>query len=143
LFGCTLFMAACQDAEAARQDRVHDMMADVMQPAAEGVWDHAGFILTAEGEESLYPTTEEGWEEVANNARNLITLAEDLKSPDYAPDQDAWADYADGVILASEEIIRAAATREEQRIFDAGGVLYNACLGCHNRYIVEAEQVIQ
>ena len=43
---------------------VHDFMYWVLEPAADGIWDSAGFIVTIEGEVDLQPTTQEGWDEV-------------------------------------------------------------------------------
>lgn len=136
-----LALTACGDPEEAREERVHMLMSSVMQPAAEGIWDHGGFVLTEAGEQSLYPTDKAGWDEVAASAQELIEIAERLKTPEYAPDQGAWLDYSNGVITASEEIVRMAGAQDEEGVFNAGGTLYNACLGCHERYIVEEDEM--
>ena len=47
---------------------VHDLMAYVLDPAAEVIWDSAGYIITEEGEFNLEPTDEEGWNKVKYGA---------------------------------------------------------------------------
>lgn len=130
-----LLLASCGDPEAARQERVHDMMGAVMQPGAESIWDRAGYIVTEEGEESLFPKTDAEWQDVADAAEEMAELGRRLQTADYAPDQDAWLDYSKGVVLASEQIEAAVAERDEGALFNAGGILYNACVGCHQTYV--------
>ena len=43
-------------------------MEQILDPAADVIWDSAGFIITAEGEPDLAPTTDQGWEHVRNSA---------------------------------------------------------------------------
>ena len=43
---------------------IHDVMAYVLDPAAEAIWDSAGYVITEEGEVNLAPTDQEGWDKV-------------------------------------------------------------------------------
>ena len=47
---------------------VMQTMESILDPAADVIWDSAGFIITAQGEADLSPTTDAGWEKVRNGA---------------------------------------------------------------------------
>ena len=52
---------------------VYHMMAHYLEPAADKIWDSAGFVITEEGEIDLQPTTDDGWFAVEHAA---IVVAE-------------------------------------------------------------------
>ena len=43
---------------------MHDVMAHLLTPASEKIWNASGFIITKEGEFSLEPINQEEWNEV-------------------------------------------------------------------------------
>ena len=45
--------------ETAEHSEIHDLMAYLLNPAAEAIWDSAGFVITEEGEFNLEPTDQE------------------------------------------------------------------------------------
>ncbi len=135
-----VLMAGCSGGgESARDERVHDLMADVLDPAADVIWGSAGYVITIEGETELWPTTEEGWLKVADAADVIIRGAATLQGSDYAPDQEHWVEIAQGMADAGARIKLAAETRDKEGLFDTGGHLYRVCLACHNRYVVEED----
>lgn len=116
---------------------VHDFMYWALEPAADVIWDSAGYIITEEGEVDLQPTTPEGWDHVRNNATIVAELGNVLMIPSYRTDTEDWVAYAAGMIQAGLKARAAAEARDADALFDAGGELYNVCRACHNRYIVE------
>ena len=50
--------------ETEEHSEIHDLMAYVLDPAAEVIWDSAGYVITEEGEFNLEPTDQEGWDKV-------------------------------------------------------------------------------
>ncbi|WP_306253176.1 hypothetical protein [Parvularcula sp. IMCC14364] len=118
---------------------VLSIMVDEMDPAADGIWQSAGWIITDEGEEELWPTTEEGWQAVAASADNLIQLSAELDAPAYAAIGKPWSLSLVRLTQAAEAARLAAETRDKQGLFDAGGDIYRACLMCHLRYAREAD----
>ncbi|MBI1394109.1 MAG: hypothetical protein GC152_15360 [Alphaproteobacteria bacterium] len=129
-------MTGC-GAETSKLDAVHRLMTEEMEPAAEGIWDAAGYVITAAGEESLYPTTDEGWRAVAGKANELAAAAEKLKDPLYAIDNGEWVAISESLVIASGVARAAADSRNEQDLFDAGGQIYGVCLSCHQAYSPE------
>ncbi|HTE39862.1 MAG TPA: hypothetical protein VK629_03480, partial [Steroidobacteraceae bacterium] len=51
---------------------IQEIMASIIDPAADGVWDAVGTIVTAKGVEERQPHTEEEWFEVRHHALTLV-----------------------------------------------------------------------
>jgi hypothetical protein len=111
-----------------------DYMNAVMQPRAEVIWDSAGYIITAEGERDLSPTTDEGWAEVAAGAVAIKDAGEELKTIDFAYDAESWPAFAEGLIVAGERARLAAEAHDSEEMFEAGAQLYRVCVACHQFY---------
>ena len=69
---------------------IHDFMYWVLEPAADGIWDSAGFILTEAGEQDPQPTTQEGWDHVRNSATLVAEAGNLLMLPGYRADDADW-----------------------------------------------------
>lgn len=110
-----------------------------LDPAVDVVWGSAGFIMTDEGEQDLQPTTQEGWDDVRNAATVVAESGNLLMMPGYAVDSD-WMEYAQGLVTAGISARDAAQAKDADALFQAGARLYNVCLACHNRYIVQAQE---
>ena len=112
----------------------------VLDPAADAIWDGAGFVITAAGEESLAPTAEEGWAAVRHGAAvvaeggNLLLMPHLLPAADEGPGIDAWVEYARGMTRIAEQALAAVDAQDAEALFEVGGHLYNVCLACHQAY---------
>ena len=135
-----IMLSSCGSGQSdeARQDAVKTFMADVYDPAADGIWLNSGWVLTVDGEESLFPTTDEGWQEVADHADNLIRLTRELQSEPLSNGEEEWNAISEGVAVFAEEAKQAALAQDEQELFDVGGDIYRACNSCHQRYSIPA-----
>lgn len=139
----SLVLGACGNEDRqieARMEHAAEFMRDELDPAVDGIWLRSGWVLTDQGEESLFPDTEEGWDEVVASAQNVIALTEELKTEEYSDNDPEWIAISDGLIVAAELARDAAQAREEQALFDAGGQMYRVCLACHQRYAMEAPE---
>lgn len=110
-----------------------DLMWNVLDPAADGIWDSAGTIITAEGSRELAPTTDEGWQEVVSAAALLAEAGNLLMIPGRSIGE-GWDGYAVDLRTASQRAMAAAQTQDSDALFDAGGEVYQACRGCHEQY---------
>ena len=117
---------------------IHDFMYWVLEPAADVIWDNAGFVITEEGEVDLQPTTKDGWDKVRNAATVVAEAGNLMMMPGYRADTADWVEYSAGITRAALQARAAAQAQDADALFDAGGALYNVCRACHNRYIVEA-----
>jgi hypothetical protein len=112
----------------------------ILDPNADVIWGSAGTIATLEGVEDLAPTTDEGWDAVRNAAATLAESGNLLKMPGHSRGAD-WNEFAGGLTRISVLLMDAAASRNDQQIFDYGGQLYNVCVACHQLYMLpQADQ---
>jgi hypothetical protein len=123
-----------------RAERVHDLMSEELEPAAEIIWDSAGWIITEDGEEELWPTTDDGWANVAEGAARIAEISGRLAASDYAGGRADWVEISEGLTAAAERARRAAEAHDKQELFDAGGHLYRVCVACHERYMIDDER---
>jgi hypothetical protein len=133
-----LIVAGCSRAEPPpyRIDMpVKEIMGHVVEPAAEMVWDAAGYEITEAGERELFPSTEDGWLAVENGATIIAESANLLMLPGRAPDDGEWMRLA-GDMAEQAMVVKAAAMgKDKTQLFDAGGALYQACVACHDKYV--------
>ena len=116
---------------------VQMLMANMLDPAADLLWDAVGTILDETGETYWEPETEEDWLQVRLGAVALAEASNLLIMEGRARDQDQWIrlsqDMADAAMLAFD----AAAAQDPDRIFDLGEVVYETCNNCHTLYWVD------
>lgn len=138
-----LVVAACAPAEeeqAAPYRPVGDMaqlMAGVVEPAAEVIWDAVGVIVDAEGEHQLAPQTEEEWLALRSAAYTVAESGNLLMMPGRALDQGAWITMSQSLVEMGERAIEAADARNLEAIFDVGAEIYYVCTNCHGTYAIE------
>ncbi len=137
LFGCEAGEDAASEMPYQPTASIHDFMVWGLEPAADVIWDNAGFIVTVDGEQDLQPTTQEGWDVVRNAATLVAESGNVLMMPGYRADEGDWVEYAAGVVRAGMRAREAAVAKDADALFDAGGALYSVCRACHNRYIIE------
>ena len=136
-----IFFAGCGDTQQNTQVpfkstlSMHEMMTWYLEPAADVIWDSAGFVITEDGEVDLRPTTEEGWLNVINAATVVAEGGNLLLINGYSPNEADWDAYSKGLTSAALKARRAAESQDADALFDAGGEIYNVCRACHNRYI--------
>lgn len=111
-----------------------ELMTMVVEPAADTLWDNAGWIESAAGYEELYPTTDEGWDFMIAQAAVVAESGNLLALPGRALDNDAWAIYSQGMVDAGLMAMDAARRRHEEDFFQAGAQLYSVCRACHQTY---------
>lgn len=124
--------------DSAPDGSVLHLMETELEPAAEIIWDSAGWILTEDGETELWPTTEEGWAEVAAGAAYIVAVGDTLATPDYSGSLEDWIAFSEAMQQAAMVAKRAAETQDKSGLFDAGGELYQTCLACHRRYMINS-----
>jgi len=106
----------------------------VLEPAADTLWDSAGWIMSDAGTEELYPTTDDGWDFVLAQSAVIVETGNVLALPGRAQDDDAWLVYSEGLTNAGIMAMEAAASRNEEDFFQAGAQLYSVCTACHQAY---------
>jgi len=112
-----------------------DLMNWVLDPAADVIWGAAGTIVTEEEEQSLAPTTDEGWDAIRNAAAVVVESGNLLMMPGRARDDGDWQKHAAQLIDTGTRVLHAAEARDTDGVFDRGGDLYVICVECHQKYL--------
>lgn len=81
------------------------------------------------------PTTDDQW---VNVERAALTLAESgnlLLIPGRAVDEGEWSRFSHMLIDTAAQAYAAAQAKDIDGVSDAGNAIYEACEGCHKKYI--------
>jgi len=115
---------------------VQELMAHMIDPAADLVWDAVGTVITADSVDHWEPQTDEEWAVVRNGAVTLVESANLLMIGDRARDQDTWMRMTQGMIDSGQRMLEAVDARDVEAVFALGADVYDACDSCHNLYWV-------
>ena len=115
---------------------VRELMESVIAHSAEVYWGSVQVTVDATGEHEKKPQTDEEWEQVWAAALTLAESGNLLMLPPRAVDNGAWMQFARSLIEAGAEASAAAQAHDVERVFAAGEQVYNACAGCHARYVL-------
>ena len=114
---------------------MHDLMAHFITPAAEKIWESTGFVITEEGEISLEPKDNEGWNEVVFGAQVIIESSYSLKRLDRSLGREDWVAFSSLLEPIGRQALQAAEAKNSEALFQIGADLYQACVACHNVYM--------
>jgi hypothetical protein len=114
------------------------LMLSVMEPSADYVWDSVKSVITNSIEE-FQPKTDEEWDLVVNHTIVLAESGNLLMMVPRAKDGGDWMKFSQALIDASTEAMQAASAKDPERLFTAGGTIYEACLACHQKYLPAAD----
>jgi len=116
---------------------VPELMAHVIEPAAQEYWGAVGWILDEEGEHELRPANDEEWLAVENAAFVVAESGNLLMMDDRAEDQDAWITMSQALVEIGRRAVEVAEAKDEQGVFDVGAEMYFVCTNCHASYAIE------
>ena len=118
---------------------IHDLMAYLLNPAAEAIWDSAGYVITEEGEFNLQPTDQEGWDKVKHGAKVISESSYLLSMPNRAVDNVQWVALSMALKGMGERALEAAENEDSEELFKVGADLYQVCVACHQVYWITEE----
>jgi len=116
---------------------MHDLMAHLLTPASEAIWESSGYVITEEGEFSLEPKNEEEWERVLYGAKVITESAYLLSIPSRSENRKEWIVFADLLEEVGEKAFEAAEKKDVEALFKIGAELYQVCVACHQVYMNE------
>jgi cytochrome c553 len=116
---------------------VRELMAAVLEPAADAYWDAVGSIDDKNGTTNIRPQTPGDWETVRRSAVVVAEAGNLLMMPTRARDDGDWMTFSRAMIDAATGAIAAAAAKNPEAVFDAGAQVYDTCTQCHAKYAVE------
>jgi len=110
-------------------------MQSVVDPNADVIWESVKTIITAQGTEEIRPRTEADWTAVRNASVALAESGNLLMMAPRAKDAGDWMRLSQELIDTSQSAIRAADSKDADRLFTVGGDIYDACSHCHQKYM--------
>jgi len=140
---------------------IQDIMRDMIDPAADFLWESVSTTETAQGIEEKLPRTDEEWAEVRKHALILaesanllliegrhvaregkqledhgtpgnLTAAESEKA--IQEDRATFVGFGQALHDVGVQFLKAAEERNPQAITDAGEVMDQVCEGCHLKF---------
>jgi hypothetical protein len=119
---------------------VLELMEGPVAHAAETYWNAVGTTVDESGTHERTPKDDEEWEAVWSSA---ITIAESgnllMMSP-RARDEPEWNTFSAAMIDAGANAAKAALAKDRDQVMEAGGRVYDTCLGCHQKYVPGTRQ---
>ena len=146
---------------------VRALMAAVIDPAADVVWESVATIVTGPNEiEERVPQNDEEWANVRRNALIIMEASDLLMTPgraiagpgeksivpgvelepseiaaNVAKDQEKWNQHARGLREATALMLTAIDARDREKMFDFGEDLDTACENCHATWWYPGQQL--
>ena len=113
---------------------VKDLMANIMDPNADVIWESVGTIMTKEGTFEKAPATDDEWNVVKASAITLVETGNLLLIPARSGGDAEWIKLAQAMTEQSKRIIKAADAHDKDATFNVGADLYDSCVNCHKRF---------
>ncbi|MGD2047414.1 MAG: hypothetical protein PVF90_00890 [Gemmatimonadota bacterium] len=140
-----LLVAACNAAPEAENAQsgfelvgdTQELMAHIIDPAADVYWAAGGVIVDAEGEHFQIPENDEEWMALSNAALTIAESGNLLMMDGRAVDQGAWVTMSKELIDVGRQALEAADARNLDAVFDMGAEIYYVCTNCHSAYALE------
>tara|TARA_B100000959_G_scaffold96159_1_gene101950 strand:- start:6160 stop:6579 length:420 start_codon:yes stop_codon:yes gene_type:complete len=114
---------------------MHDLMAHMLTPASEAIWESSGYVITEQGEFSLEPANDEEWEKVLYGAKVISESAYLLKIPSRSENKNEWIVFASLLKDVGDKAFEAAEAKDVEALFQIGAELYQVCVACHQVYM--------
>ena len=115
---------------------VKQLMAEVVEPAANVYWEAVGSVTDSRGTREIAPKTDSQWVAVRNAATVVAESGNLMMLDGRARNQDEWMTLARALIEVSEKARVAAEKHDTKGVFDVGADMYQACVNCHSIYLV-------
>jgi hypothetical protein len=110
------------------------LMAAVVDPAADAVWESVSITIDKTGEHDRSPKTDEEWNAVRNSAVTLAESGNLLMISPRAKDDDQWMKMSRALVETSFKALQAAQERDAKKLLNVGGDIDEACENCHVKY---------
>ena len=150
LAACAAALAACSPQKSASTGTgdakfntdlpMTEFMGHVVDPAAFLYWDNSGSVVTEAGEQDRYPTTDEGWDVLVTGASTLVEAGNMMQLPHRVRQPAAeWNRYSQMLSERAMTARAAAEKHDKQAVVDEGGRVYEVCVACHEKFIIEPQ----
>lgn len=111
-----------------------DLMLNVLDPAADTIWESVGTIMTVDGTFEKAPSTDDEWAGVRAGAIQLAESGNLLMLPSRSSGSEEWIAQSRALIEASNRAIKAIDAKDKDALFTVGGDIYDVCTNCHRQF---------
>lgn len=115
---------------------VRELMASIIDPSTDVIWDAVGTIITVAGTEERTPKDDAEWAAVRRAAVIVAESGNLLLMPGRVPDDPDWIKMSQALIEVGSRAIKAAEAKDKDALFDAGGEIYVVCSACHAKFMI-------
>ena len=134
---CAAALAGCSKPPAYNTTTtVKDIMSGIIDPQAQLFWHSSGANDTAEGSQTLVPTTKEGWAAAENSMTAVAEAGNLLMLPGRAKDSGDWAKFSKAMTDEALKARAAVQAKNGDKMFETGAALYDTCQACHQKYLL-------
>lgn len=116
---------------------IKDLMLNVIDPAADTVWESVGTVLDAQGTHEKFPATDDEWDAVRAGAIQLAEAGNLLLIPARSSGSQEWITEALALIDASTRALKTIEARDKDALCTAGGDIYDVCSNCHRQFAIQ------
>lgn len=134
-------VAACSSAPAApamppfhTTANMKELMLNVLDPAADGIWESVGTVITAEGTFEKFPSADDEWAVVRMHAIQLAESGNLLLLPSRTGGSADWIAHARALIDVSNRALAIIDAKDKDALFTVGGDIYDVCTNCHQQF---------
>ena len=121
-------------AQLASETGTREIMATMVDPSANVIWKSVSTIVTAKGVEETFPRNDEDWSDLRKAATLLAEGGSLLKKNHRREGDSDWLKWSQAIVDAANTTLKAIDAENVDQVFDAGGEIYNTCVGCHGGY---------
>jgi hypothetical protein len=136
-----VFFAACSSTPPAAAmppfqttANMKELMLNVLDPAADGIWESVGTIMDVTGTHERFPQTDDEWAVVRMHALQLAESGNLLMLPSRSGGSAEWIAQAQALIEASNRAIKHIDAKDKDALFTVGGDIYDVCTNCHKQF---------
>jgi hypothetical protein len=114
-----------------------DLMLNVLDPAADGLWEAVGTVITLEGTFEKAPSTDDEWAVVRMHAIQLAESGNLLMLPERTGGSADWVKHSQALVNHSRRALKAIESKDKDALFTIGGDIYDVCTDCHRQFALQ------
>jgi hypothetical protein len=114
-----------------------DLMLNVIDPAADMLWESVGTVIDETGTHEKFPTSQDEWDVVRAGAIQLAEAGNLLLIPARSNGSPEWVTEARNMIDAANRAIKVIEAKDKDALFTVGGDIYDVCTNCHKQFAIQ------